>query len=87
MATATNKNDLSFRQRDAILELVNLAKRAEDLAADLKRRAADVQAEIECPDATRLAKPEDLYTWAINDVENFLRNINFAILARCCKDV
>jgi hypothetical protein len=83
MATATKKNDLAFRQRDAILELVNLAKRAEDL----KRRAADFQAEIECPDATRLAKPEDLYTWAINDVESFLRNINFATLARCCKEV
>jgi hypothetical protein len=87
MATATKKSELTFRQRDAILELVNLAKRAEDLAAGLKRRAADVQAEIECLDATRLAKPVDLYTWAINDVENLLRNINFATLARCCKEV
>jgi hypothetical protein len=60
---------------NAIGGINRVARMMEDYAKKLRQRAAEIK--HGSPTATR---PE-MHTWAINEIENFMRNINFSDLA------
>lgn len=65
----------------AAITLRNRASMMVEFADTLNRRAKDIEEFISS--ANNLATLQsDLMNWAINDVENLIRNLNFADLAR-----
>lgn len=64
----------------AAIALRSRASSLADYAAKLDQRVEELEAYD--PAQERLAKRSDLVNWAINDIENLLRNLNFAELAR-----
>lgn len=68
-------------KESAIEALKRRAMHARNLAAVLEKHAAD----IENPPAVKTnleVSAADRFGWAINEIENFLRNLNFAEMAR-----
>lgn len=66
---------MTKNQERAIEQIKIQARRAADLATELERYAREMADTKEISVHERMA-------WAINDIENYLRNINFATLAR-----
>ena len=66
---------MTYNHKEAIKALKLRASRARDLATDLDRYSMHLEDDREVSLETR-------YTWAINDIENFIRNIGFSELAR-----
>lgn len=63
--------------KTAILEyLEKVIHSAESLARDLKRRCEEIHARPHSGVGLSHANPEDLFAFALNDVENFARNVN-----------
>lgn len=61
----------------ASMAIKQLASDARELAERLDRRAAQL-AEGSTPNASAT----ELFSWAVNDIENYIRNVNFAGLVR-----
>lgn len=66
---------MTHRHETAIKEIKLRASRARELADSLDNYAKAMEDDREVKVGTRME-------WAINEIENFLRNINFAGLAR-----
>ena len=73
----TMMNDNMQRAVDA---LKTRALRARDLAVTLDRRAEEL---VNAKTDGRV-KGSEVFVWAINEIENFTRNLDFNDLARCC---
>jgi|SRR6516225_11633461 hypothetical protein len=65
-----------YSQESAVRALKRQARHARELAEQLERNAERIEknGEMEVP-------LPDLFRWSINDIENFVRNANFASLA------
>lgn len=66
---------MTINHENAINAILLRATRARELAEKLERYAAQLVDDREVPLNER-------YTWAINEIENYIRNINFSKLAR-----
>ena len=64
---------------DAIEVLDIWCRNLHDLEINLKRTKEVI---LNPSNASIETKPSDRMFWAINDMENFIRNINFALAAR-----
>lgn len=63
-------------------KLIRIAAMMRDYADKMERYAKDM---ANCPkdgEGNFISQPSDCFNWAINDVENLFRNINFSELAR-----
>lgn len=73
---ATAKRIMNLAERDAaIRSLQRRANAARDLADTLERRIKQFADDS-------FASMTDQYCWAINEIENFTRNLDYAELAR-----
>lgn len=66
---------MTYQHEQAVKALQLQAQRARELADKLDQYAQELQDDRE-------VKLTDRFSWAINEVENFIRNVNFSQLAR-----
>lgn len=82
----------SYQFEEAVKELQRRADRARELGAELDKRVADLlspalsnkQLGINADNVYQRLRE---FETEINDIENYIRNINFSALARCCADL
>ena len=74
------KLDLDYTVERAINALRARSHDLASLAEKLAKRADEID-NYKAEDR-RLANRDDLFNWAINDIENMIRNLNFADMAR-----
>lgn len=70
------KTEREFALKAVVAEMKHQATRAVELAETLSRYANELEKDAGGTEAS------DRFNWAINDIENYIRNINFANLAR-----
>lgn len=76
--------NLTHAVAGSVEELKRVASLLQDYSQKMLRYAAQVQAQ---PDMTLPVSRADRMTWAINDVENCMRNFNLSNLARRVADL
>lgn len=74
------RREAEFSHNAVIEALTDRAETLRRCAAQIDQRIADITAYD--PATGGVGNPKDFLNWAINDLENCLRNMNFAELAR-----
>ena len=64
---------VNYQKEQVVSELKRLARLMDETAGDLRKRADEILSEREDETVNNV----HLVTWAINDVENMMRNLNF----------
>lgn len=70
---------LKFCEANAVKAIRRRANDARGLAEKLERYAAEIE---NPPKSAVKITATERFSWAINDIENYLRNLNFAEMAR-----
>jgi len=67
------EQQVNYQKEQVVSELKRLARLMDETAGDLRKRADEILSEREDETVNNV----HLVTWAINDVENMMRNLNF----------
>ena len=81
----TDREIAEAKHRDAKRLATEQLARIHDMLGDYQKKLALRCAEINHPAATTAAS--SVMAYAINDIENLIRNFNFARLAECAADL
>ena len=73
---------MTYELKTAIQALRLRAERARDLATTIDNRVREMEEKAGGRKDEFPVSQTDVFVWTINDIENFIRNVNFAELAR-----